>query len=230
MPRALRVLVSGGIYHVTVRGNNRQPIFTDTVDYQRYLAEARRCFSEYPSSILAYALMPNHVHLVLQDHRGLLSRSMQVLNARYTRSFNQRHQRVGHLYQGRFYARLVDQDSYLLEVTRYVHLNPVRAQLVDQPERYPWSSYRSYVGLEKLTQGFVQPQFIWELMGGDGIRSQVRYRQFVEDLAPQRLPAWERRLRRLKLIGSARLAHEMAIPIKCQTPNPISSAREVSDT
>lgn len=134
MPRAPRRRVPEGIYHVTVRGNNREAIFADDADYQRYLQEILRCHHEHGCTLLAYALMSNHVHLVLQDHHISLSRYMQVLNARYTRYFNVRHARVGHLYQGRFFSRFVDRDAYLLEVTRYVHLNPVRAGLVERPE------------------------------------------------------------------------------------------------
>ena len=212
MPRPTRWRVPGGIFHVTVRGNNRQQIFLDEADHQRYLTELSDAFHEFGCDLLAYALMPNHVHLVIRDQQGQLSRCMQILNARYTRYFNRRYQRIGHLYQGRFYARLVDRNEYLLQVTRYVHLNPVRARLAARPADYTWSSYRAYVG---FPQGHVgcpaDPQMVWSLMGGGNSRQPAAcYREFVEAMTPEELPSWERRLRHLKLIGSARFASEVS--------------------
>jgi REP element-mobilizing transposase RayT len=181
MPRLPRVILPGGIFHVTLRGNNRQQIFQDGADYRRYLVELGQGLQEYSCDLLAYALMPNHVHLVLKDHQALLSRLMQVFNAGFTRYFNKRHTRVGHLYQGRFHATLVDRDAYLLEVTRYVHLNPVRAGLVGRPEEYPWSSYRVYIGAERATeQPFLKPTFVWSLISANATEQPLRYRGFVE--------------------------------------------------
>lgn len=202
MPRPLRQLVPGGIHHVTVRGNRRQLVFYDDHDRRRYLGELRRAVREHDMSVLAYALMPNHVHLVVQDHERLLSRFMQLLNARYTRYMNKRHHLTGHLYQGRFHARWVDRDSYLLEVTRYVHLNPVRAHLADRAETYPWSSYRVYVGMEPEhpDAAGANPQLVWSMLEPDTTRQPTVYRTFVDAMTPQKWPAWERNLQRQKLI------------------------------
>jgi REP element-mobilizing transposase RayT len=212
------------VHHVTIRGNNRQPVFLDSADRQRYCQELIRCHREFSCRLLAYALMPNHIHLVLQDEQGQLSRYMQALNARSTHSFNHRHQRVGHLYQGRFYAKLVGRDAYLLEVTRYVHLNPVRAKLVRHPEDFPWSSYRVYAGLEPLRPELVDSRFVWSMMTAATDHQPSRYRHFVEQMTAQQFPAWERKLRRLDVIGSARFAAQLR---KCQTLIP---AQQVSDT
>ncbi len=206
MPRPLRLQVPGGIFHITLRGNNRRRIFDDATDHHRYLQERQQGFREHACSLLAYALMSNHVHLLLQDHQGTLSRLMQVLNARYTRYFNRRHQCIGHLYQGRFFSRLVDRDEYLLEVSRYVHLNPVRAGMVRRPEEYSWSSYRAYVGLASRQATLVEPQLVWSLMSQDSAEQPSLYRAFVDAMTPQQLPVWERRLRRLKLIPSQKVS------------------------
>ena len=201
MPRLPRLKVVDGIHHITLRGNDRQRIFRDDADRQWYLTELETCNREWSCDLIAYTLMPNHVHLVLQDHRAQLSRLMQILNARYTRYFNHRHQRVGHLYQGRFHAKLVDRDEYLLEVTRYVHLNPVRGGLVKRPEEYRWSSYPIYAGLKVSGVPRVHPELVWSLMGGDALEQTLRYRDFVGRLRPEDWPDWERRLQRLKLVS-----------------------------
>lgn len=211
MPRPPRLIAPGMMHHVTVRGNDRQATFLTDLDYRRYLRELARCCEEYTCELVAYALMPNHIHLVLQDQAGLLSKMMQVLNACSTRDFNYHHHRIGHLYQGRFHARRVDRDAYLLEVTRYVHLNPVRAQLVERPEDYPWSSYRVYVGLQRRDQTpKVSASLVWSLMSPNESEQPARYRRFVEAMTRQQLPQWETRLRRLKLLGSTRFAAQVS--------------------
>ena len=199
MPRPLRLIPLGGIHHVTVRGNDRQVIFLDAADSRRYLAELDRCCQDWCCDLIAYALMTNHVHLVLQDHRGQLSQFMQVLNVRYTRYFNDRYDRVGQLYQGRFHASHVDRNEYLLEVTRYVHLNPVRAGLAERPEDYPWSSYRVYIDAESNSHR-IQTELVCSLMSRDRFEHPRLYRQFVLDMTPEKFSAWERRLQRLQLV------------------------------
>lgn len=214
MPRPLRAVFPGAVHHVTLRGNDRQTLFLDETDYQRYLAELIRCNQEHGGRLLAYALMPNHVHLVFRDDAGTLSKYMQVLSVRYTRWFNERHRRLGHLYQGRFYAKLVNRDEYLLQVSRYVHLNPVRAHLVERPEDYWWSSYRAYIGVVRHDPSLLDPQLVWEMLTGNAEERPSAYRQFVDTMTSDLLLDWERRLRRLHIIGSARFATELR---KCQT-------------
>ena len=217
MPRPLRPSIPGAYYHVTIRGNRRQRIFQDAVDYRAYLAELAKACQEFSCRLLVYALMPNHVHLVLYDRPGTLSRFMQVLNARYTRHYNQRHNVIGHLYQGRFYAKVITQDAYLLQVSRYVHLNPVRARLVARPEEYLWSSYRAYVASEPTALP-LERQLIWNLMGEALAQQQpVFYRHFVEQMTPEQLPSWENWLRQLHLIGSCRFAKPVS-----DTSSPLS--------
>ena len=207
MPRPHRLWVAGGIYHITMRGNNRQPIFLDDADYQQYLLELHRARCEEPYHLLAYALMPNHVHLMIEAvPEGSPSAAIQRVAARYTRYFNARHGRVGHLYQGRFYSNFVNSEPYALEVTRYVHLNPVRADLVRCPIEYPWSSYGIYLGAAVNRLDLVAPGRILRLFGPTRYQQINSYQRFVEEMVAKErvVGAWLRRLERQKLIPPRR--------------------------
>ncbi|HEY4690231.1 MAG TPA: transposase [Anaerolineae bacterium] len=159
MPRREVPLVAGECYHVYNRGHNRQDIFFEEENYlfflrrlKRYLdaplktSEALRETSEV-CTVVAYCLMPNHFHLLLQPHDDDLSHHLQLLTISYTKAINQRRHRIGALFQGAFQARCIDRDEYLLHLSRYIHLNPVQAGLTGRPEDWPYSSYRDYLGL-----------------------------------------------------------------------------------
>jgi putative transposase len=146
MSRPLRIEFPGAVYHVTSRGDRREPIFVDDTDRAALLNVLGQGMQRFDAQVLAYCLMGNHYHFVLQTHQANLSLLMRHLNGVYTQAFNRRHGKVGHLFQGRFKAILVDRDAYLLEVCRYVELNPVRAGMVAAPGDWPWSSYRAHVG------------------------------------------------------------------------------------
>jgi putative transposase len=148
MARPLRIEFPGAVYHVTSRGDRREPIFVDDMDRQALLAVVGQAMDRFDAQMLAYCLMGNHYHFVLHTRQANLSLLMRHVNGVYTQMFNRRHRKVGHLFQGRFKAILVDWDAYLLEVCRYVELNPVRARLVGEPLAWPWSSYRAHVGQE----------------------------------------------------------------------------------
>lgn len=142
MARKPRFQVVGLPQHIVQRGNNRQPCFRDDTDRRRYLADLEEALHAYDIELHAWVLMSNHVHLLATpraDHG--VSRMMQKLGARYVRWFNDRHQRSGTLWEGRFRASLVETDSYLLACMRYIELNPVRANMVRDPGRYRWSSF-----------------------------------------------------------------------------------------
>lgn len=149
MGRTARDHGESGIYHVVARGVGRQIIFEDDADRTRYLTElgrglARGTGDAGSTALLAWCLMDNHVHLVIDSEPGAPSALMRDVGSAYALSFNERHDRVGHLFQGRFRSEAVDDEGYLLTVVRYVHQNPVRAGLVGACEDYPWSSYRAY--------------------------------------------------------------------------------------
>ena len=162
MARKPRIHLSGGFYHVILRGNAGQSVFPAAVDRYRFFLLLQEGTCRFGYRVHAFCFMTNHIHLVLQPGEIPLSRSMQNLSFRYTRWINWREKRTGHLFQGRYKAVLVDGDIYLQELVRYIHLNPVRADMVQSPEEYPWSSHRAYLGKEFfpwLTMDVVLEQF-----------------------------------------------------------------------
>ncbi len=150
MARKPRIHYPGAVYHVILRGNGKQNIFFEEQDRYRFYLLLQEGIERYRHLVHAFCLMTNHIHLVVQVADIPLSRIMQNLSFRYTRWANWRHDRSGHLFQGRYKSVLVDGDSYLLELVRYVHLNPVRARMVTAPEEYPWTSHRAYCGREVI--------------------------------------------------------------------------------
>jgi putative transposase len=162
MARKPRIHVAGGTYHVILRGNGGQPIFFGDEDrYHLYLL-LQEGSARFDYRVHAFCCMGNHLHFALQVGEIPLSKSMQNLAFRYTRWVNRREKRLGHLFQGRYRALLIERDNYLLELVRYIHLNPVRGGLVTQPEAYPWSAHKAYLGEETLpwlTTDWVLSQF-----------------------------------------------------------------------
>ncbi|BCR04535.1 hypothetical protein DESUT3_16040 [Desulfuromonas versatilis] len=150
MARKPRIHLPGGLYHVILRGNGGQPIFLHNDDRYRFYLLLQEGTNRFGYRVHAFCLMTNHVHLAVQVGDIPLSRGMQNLAFRFTRWINRREKRSGHLFQGRYKAVLVDGDSYLLELVRYIHLNPVRAGMVGDPKEYPWSGHNCYLGNESL--------------------------------------------------------------------------------
>jgi putative transposase len=144
MARPLRVEVAGGLYHVIVRGNERKSVFRDDADRRGYLERLAFYRGKFGFRLVGYCLMDNHVHLAIERGKFPLSRIMAGLQSSYTQYFNRRHGRVGHLFQGRYKAFLVEKDRYALALLRYIHENPVKAGIVERPEEYAWSSDRFY--------------------------------------------------------------------------------------
>lgn len=151
MARKPRIHMPGAIYHVILRGNARQDIFSDDKDRYRFYDILQISCERFRYRIHAFCLMTNHVHLAVQVSEIPLSSIMQNISLRYTQWFNWRHKQPGHVFQGRYKAIMVDADAYLLELAAYIHLNPVRARITDQPEQHRWSSHRAYLGKEKLS-------------------------------------------------------------------------------
>src|SRR5215212_8497113 len=141
MARPLRLEFPGACYHVTARGDRQEPIFESEEDYLVFIDLLAKEVTQQNWLLYAFCLMDNHYHLLLETPEPNLVRGMRRLNGVYTQAFNRRHERGGHVLQGRYKAILVDKDSHLLDLGRYVVLNPVRAQLVKRPEDWPWSSY-----------------------------------------------------------------------------------------
>jgi len=146
MARQLRLEFPGALYHITSRGNLREKIFFQDSDRERFLEILRRTKERYGYLLHAYVLMDNHYHLILETPLSNMAQIMQNINTIYTVYVNTKYNRSGHLFQGRYKSIIVDKDSYLLELSRYIHLNPVRAEIVDSPEEYKWSSFNDYCG------------------------------------------------------------------------------------
>jgi REP element-mobilizing transposase RayT len=162
---------------VISRGNQRQDIFLDGKDLEAFLSYFSEYKTRYPFHLYAYCLMENHFHLLLGVEGTPLGKVMQSLLFRYTRYFNKRYGKVGHLFQGRYKAILCDKDAYLLELVRYVHLNPIRAKVVTDPEGYPWTSHLIYLGEGR--QGLVEEDFVLGQFGKRKSLARRRYRRFV---------------------------------------------------
>jgi putative transposase len=179
MARPLRIEYPGAVYHVTSRGNEKKLIFKDDTDRENLLNTLQHVNHRYNWTCHAYCLMTNHFHLLIETSDGNLSLGMRQLNGVYTQLFNKRHGRTGHLFQGRYKAILIQKDSHLLEVCRYVVLNPVRARMVEIPETWKWSSYLATAGKTKphpcLTTGWVLGQF-----SGKRGKAEQEYRKFVQ--------------------------------------------------
>ena len=178
MARKPRLHISGGLYHVILRGNARQDVFFSPADRHFFYALLTEGVTRFGYRVHAFCLMSNHLHLALQVGERELSVGMQNLSFRYTRYLNTRRKQVGHVFQGRFKAFLVDQDRYGLALVRYLHLNPVRAKMVKTPGAYAWSSHRAYLGEEDLpwlTTDWLLGQF------GERLRSaRLRFAAFVD--------------------------------------------------
>jgi putative transposase len=188
MARKLRVQYEGAIYHVIIRGLERRAIFKDDEDRLRFLMRLGEAVEEYGARVYLFCLMRNHAHLLAETPRANLSVFMHQLQTAYTVYFNHRHQRAGHLMQGRFGAKPVYGDEYVLKLSRYIHLNPVfvgevRKQPMEARRKslraYRWSSYQGYAGLGKPF-GFVEEGPILAMMEGPVKRQRVAYRRFVE--------------------------------------------------
>jgi len=181
MARPLRIAYPGAFYHVTSRGNEQKDVFKSQRDREKFLEYLASATERYGAVIHVYCLMSNHYHLLLETPAGNLSQIMRHINGAYTTYFNIKRKRSGHLFQGRFKAILVEADEYATELSRYIHLNPVRTGMAERPEDYRWSSYRSYIGQnaapEWLKMGMIHGYF-----GKKAEEAGKKYRTFVVDL------------------------------------------------
>ena len=178
MGRRPRIHFAGAFYHVIARGNGGQKVFREDEDYRLYLKFLQEYKKRFGFYVYGYALMPTHVHLLIETGETALSKVMQSLQFRYTRNINIRYRTWGHLFQGRYKAILCQKDVYFLELSAYLHLNPVRAGLVEDPSKYPWSSYPSYMGQEK--GDLVDRDFLFSQFSVKRSVARREYEQFVK--------------------------------------------------
>ena len=189
MARPLRIQYSGAVYHVTCRGNERKEIFKDNQDRKTFLEILAYSSKIYNIKIFSYILMENHFHLLIETPLGNLGEFMRHFNITYTGYYNRRHNRVGHLYQGRYKSILVDKESYLSVLSRYIHLNPVRIKAMERKtdeekiqhlRNYKWSSLPGYINKGEREQ-FVDYAIVLEEYGGDNDRSRLAYKKGIYD-------------------------------------------------
>ena len=180
MARPLRIQYPGAFYHVTSRGNERKAIFKNKRDREKFLSYLESASERYDAVIHTYCLMDNHYHLLLETPRSNLSQILHHINGAYTTYFNVKRDRSGHLLQGRYKAILVEKDAYCQELSRYIHLNPVRAGVVKWPSEYTWSSYRELSGLKEKPEWLVVDSILG-YFDKDRSIAQRLYRNFVEE-------------------------------------------------
>ena len=178
MARPLRIEFPGALYHVTSRGNEQRAIFRSDRDRKAFLGFLGETVRRFGWSVTAYTLMTNHFHLVFQTPEPNLSRGMHWLNSRYAGWFNRTYKRRGHLFEGRFKAFLIDKETYLAEVLRYVVLNPVRAHMVKRPEDYKWSSYRATAGYD-APPAWLDLESVLSFFHPDRDEARANYKEFV---------------------------------------------------
>lgn len=206
MSRPIRIEFPNALYHVTSRGDRREDIFEDDEDRRAFLQTFAQVVEQFNWLCFSWCLMDNHYHLLIQTPDGNLSKGMRQLNGVYTQISNRRHRRVGHLFQGRFKAILVDGDAYLLELARYVVLNPVRAGMVKRPENWPWSSYRASQGLAPA-EDFLAADALLALFASRRSTARDRYARFVAEGI--RAPSPWQQLKAQVFLGNDRFVEKM---------------------
>ena len=206
MARPLRIEYPGAFYHVVSRGNARQKIFLSDQDKVKFLFYLENGVDPFGYKVHAYCLMDNHYHLLLETQNANLSKILQRLNSSYTTYFSRKRKRVGHLLQGRPKVLLIDKDSYALELSRYIHLNPVKARIVARPEAYGWSSYVYY--FRKLSQPpFLETSFLLGQFGKSENAARKEMRKFVEAGRTGKLPNPFRDQKSRAILGSEDFVH-----------------------
>jgi len=179
MTRPLRVEYPDACYHVINRGNYQEKIYINDRDKEKFLEYLEIAAERFSIIIHGYCLMSNHYHLLVQTPDSNLSKAMQWINVSYATYFNRKRDRHGHLFQGRFKAILIDADEYLKHLSRYIHLNPVRAEMVSSPAEYPWSSYAAFIGQQKAPL-FLETNWLLSIFGRNKKQARRNYRDFVE--------------------------------------------------
>lgn len=180
MSRPLRIEYPGAVYHITARGDDKRPIYLDDNDRNLFLDRLAGTAQRFEWRFYAYCLMGNHYHLLVETPKPNLARGMRQINGVYTQLFNRRHRRCGHLFQGRYKAILVDGEAYLLELARYIALNPVRAKLAEKAADWPWSSYRATVGLTPAPEWLAAEEILGPL-GSERVAARRAYAAFVAE-------------------------------------------------
>lgn len=180
MTRLARKISNTGIYHIMVRGINRQDIFFDDEDRIRYIESVTRFVDEENGQIMGYCLMNNHVHLLLREGKGGIARIMKRIGTSYAFWYNWKYQRSGHVFQDRFKSECIEDDNYLKAAIRYIHQNPIKAGIVEMPELYRWSSCADYYEEKSRPEKLTETEFILGLFGDTREKSVQEFRHFMK--------------------------------------------------
>jgi REP element-mobilizing transposase RayT len=189
MTRAWRIEYEGALYHILSRGNERGPIVFDDQDRKMFVKSLEQMSERFEIDVFAYVLMDNHYHLLFRTRRANLSKSMQWFGVTYTNRFNIRHGRSGHLFQGRFKNMLVENDAYLLQLSYYIHRNPLRASMVNRLASYKWSSYRAYAYGKSIPPWLNTDMILSQFMNAQD--KHVAYRQNAQSYSKEEQRLWE---------------------------------------
>ena len=217
MARPLRIEFEGALYHVMARGNARQDIFLDDADRQRFIDNLDRVAQRFDWTVWAWCLMGNHYHLLIETRQPTLAKGMREINGVYTQAFNRHHRRVGHVLQGRYKAILVDQDAYLLELARYIVLNPVRAGLVPSAGEFAWSSYQAVMGKTQAPVWLAVDDILAMFHSQRGPARRA-YARFVRDGVGAADPHEE--IQRAGILGSEAFMEKVLDHVDRQAPSP----------
>ena len=240
MARPLKIEFAGALYHVTSRGNCRQDIYLNDADRGRWLSVFAKVCDRFNWVCYSYCLMDNHYHLFIETPEGNLSQGMRQLNGVYTQRFNRYHNRVGHLYQGRYKAILVQKEAYFLELSRYIVLNPVRARMVNAPQEWPWSNYRATIGLASA-EDWLNTTRVLAAFGAK--KKSQAIRQFIDFVSRGKSqPSIWNALNKQIYLGDDKFVEDMQCkissetnldeiprPQKRQIPNPLETYKDMMD-
>jgi len=219
MARKPRIEFPGALHHVIARGNQRRDIFCDDADRVRYLTRLKEYKTRHKFMLYAYVLMSNHVHLLIETRQTGLAKIMQGLHQTYTQGYNRRHGTVGHVLQGRYHAILCDRETYLLQLTRYIHLNPVRARLVRDPADYPWSGHLEYIGTSH--RALVDVDLVLGSFTECADTARKQYDAFVrDDLAGTNRPEYYR-VRERQVLGDERFLEKVLRRTGARSRDPV---------
>jgi len=179
VPRQARIKGEYSVYHIIQRGNERKNLFLSDADRLKFIDTLQKTREKYNFAVYAYCLMSNHVHLLIDDNGNDVSAIIKSINISYAQYFNRIYRRCGHLFQDRFRSELINDDGYLLEVSRYIHNNPVKAGIVREPSDYPWSSFNIYLGKDQDIEGLINRTRILRYFSDNELKATKEYIDFV---------------------------------------------------
>jgi putative transposase len=183
LARKKRTWAPNAFYHIICRGNRRDPLFLDAGDYKTFLHMIRKVHEKAPFELASYCLMTNHFHLQLRSTDQPISKIMSLVNKRYADYYNTKYNLTGHVFEKRYFDEIIEPGTGMLKVSRYIHLNPVKAKIVDSPEQYPWSSYRHY--LHTLGNDFLALSEVLAYFSGNEVEKREQYKEFMKKVTEE---------------------------------------------